>query len=71
MTDRNLLESDAARTPFYTTADGLFASADGRVLDRSGQPVAGSEGWGSDIASDRGCLRAWSRGDREQRQQRA
>ncbi len=51
VTDRNLLESDATRPPFYTTADGLFASADGRVLDRAGQPVAGSEGWGSDIAT--------------------
>ena len=95
VTDRNLLESDAARTPFYTVADSLFAAADGRVLDRAGQPVAGSEGWGSDIAgvadpcgpgmaviassprdgaatSPRSaCLRAWSRGDREQRQQRA
>jgi hypothetical protein len=32
------------------TANGVFATADGRVQDRSGQPVAGSEGWGSDIA---------------------
>ncbi len=50
VTDRNLLESDATRTPFYSAADGLYAAADGRVLDRSGQPVAGSEAWGSDIA---------------------
>jgi hypothetical protein len=35
ITDRNLLESDAAKTPFYTTANGLFG---------------GAEGWGSDIA---------------------
>jgi hypothetical protein len=33
--DRNLLESDAAKAPFYTTAHGLFGGADG---------------WGSDIA---------------------
>jgi hypothetical protein len=35
VTDRNQLESDAVRTPFYTTAHGLFG---------------GAEGWGSDIA---------------------
>jgi hypothetical protein len=36
ITDRNLLESDAAKAPFYTTAHGLFG---------------GSGGWGSDIAA--------------------
>jgi hypothetical protein len=36
VTDRNLLESDAAKAPFYTTAQGLFG---------------GAEGWGSDIAA--------------------
>jgi hypothetical protein len=35
ITDRNLLESDLAKTPFYTTAQGLFG---------------GANGWGSDIA---------------------
>jgi hypothetical protein len=35
ITDRNLLESDAAKAPFYTTTHGLFG---------------GAEGWGSDIA---------------------
>jgi hypothetical protein len=35
ITDRNLLESDLAKTPFYTTAQGLFG---------------GAEGWGSDIS---------------------
>ncbi len=48
--DRNVLESDAMKAPFYSSAGGLFAMADGRVEDRSGQAVAGSEGWGSDIA---------------------
>jgi len=33
--DRNLLESDSAKGPFYSTAHGLFG---------------GAEGWGSDIA---------------------
>jgi hypothetical protein len=51
VTDRNVLESDAARTPFYTAADGLYASGDGHVRDRAGQPVAGSESWGSDMAA--------------------
>jgi hypothetical protein len=36
VTDRNLLESDAARAPFYTIANGFFG---------------GAEGWGSDIAA--------------------
>ncbi len=42
ITDRNLLESDAAKAPFYTTAHGL---------------VGGAEGWGSDIApiDDNAC----------------
>ena len=48
--DRNVLESEAMKTPFYAAADGVFAMADGHVQDRSGRPVAGSEVWGSDIA---------------------
>jgi hypothetical protein len=35
ITDRNLLESDAASSPFYTTAHGIYG---------------GAHGWGSDIA---------------------
>jgi hypothetical protein len=50
-TDRNWLESDTMRTPFYTTADGFFVTTDGRVQDRAGQSLAGTEGWGSDIAA--------------------
>jgi len=52
--DRNVLESDAMKAPFYSSARGnggeVFAMADGRVQDRAGQPVAGSESWGNDIA---------------------
>jgi hypothetical protein len=48
--DRNLLQSDEVKTPFYSSADGLFATPDGRVLNRTGQSVAGSENWGSDLA---------------------
>ena len=36
VTDSNMLESDTAKMPFYTTARGLFG---------------GAEGWGSDIAA--------------------
>jgi hypothetical protein len=43
ITDRNVLESDAAKTPFYTTAQGLFG---------------GAEGWGSDIAPIQGTCGA-------------
>lgn len=49
--DRNTLESSAIRAPFYSSANGIFAMADGRALDRSGQVVAGAEVWGSDIAA--------------------
>lgn len=50
MADRNVLESEAMKAPFYTAASGVFAMLDGRVLDGAGQAVAGSEGWGSDLA---------------------
>jgi hypothetical protein len=36
ITDRNMLESDTVKAPFYSTAEGLFG---------------GAEGWGSDIAA--------------------
>ena len=39
ITDRNVLESDAVKGPFYTTAQGL---------------LGGAEGWGSDIAPIQG-----------------
>jgi hypothetical protein len=53
--DRNTLQSDAMKVPFFSSANGtstngLFATADGRVEDRTGQPVIGAEAWGSDIA---------------------
>jgi hypothetical protein len=41
--DRNLLESGSIKAPFYSTANGVFALADGRGT--------GPEAWGSDIAS--------------------
>lgn len=49
--ERNTLASDAVKAPFYTTANSVFAMADGRAQDRSGQAVAGSENWGNDIAA--------------------
>lgn len=49
--DRNTLESDGAQAPFFTSAGILFAMANGHTQDRSGQPVTGSEDWGSDIAA--------------------
>ena len=50
VTDRNFLESDGVKGAFYTAAGGWRASSDGRILDRAGQPLAGSEDWGSEIA---------------------
>jgi hypothetical protein len=51
ITDRNLLESGAARTPFYAVANGIFATVEGGAQDRAGQPIQGADGWGSDIAA--------------------
>ena len=48
--DRNVLESASVKGPFYTTANGIFAMADGHVT--------GAEGWGSDIASIQGTCGA-------------
>jgi hypothetical protein len=48
--DRNTLESEGTKARFFASANGLFSTADGRVEDRAGQPIAGAEGWGSDIA---------------------
>jgi hypothetical protein len=51
VTDRNLLESDNTRGPFYAAAAGWFATSEDRIVDRAGQPLAGSDGWGSEITS--------------------
>jgi hypothetical protein len=60
VTDRNLLESDNARVPFYSAAAGWFASSEGRIVDRAGQPLAGSDGWGSEISSvENPCGPGW------------
>ena len=50
VTDRNWLESDSIKAPFYSTGAGFFAMADGHIQDRAGRLLAGSESWGSDIA---------------------
>ncbi|HTW66261.1 MAG TPA: hypothetical protein VME17_16670 [Bryobacteraceae bacterium] len=48
VTDRNVLESDAVKGPFYTAANGVYAMADDHVT--------GPDAWGSDIASvDSAC----------------
>jgi len=51
ITDRNLMQTESIRGGFYSAAGVLFAGADGRVQDRSGNAVAGTEGWGSDAVS--------------------
>lgn len=50
ISDRNLVEAGSVRGAFYSEGAGLFAAAGGRITDRAGQTVPGSEGWGSDIA---------------------
>lgn len=60
VTDRNLLESDNARGPFYSAAAGGFATSEGRIVDRAGQPLPGTEGWGSEITSaENPCGPGW------------
>jgi hypothetical protein len=50
-TNGNLLESDSVRGAFYSVASGIIAAAEGRIQDRSGEPVAGADAWGSDLAT--------------------
>ncbi len=51
VTDRNLLESSGVAGAFYTAAAGLVDAPDGRIKDRSNAAMAGTDSWGSDIAS--------------------
>ena len=49
---RNVLESEGVRTAaFYNEAGGWFASSDGKIENRAGEAVAGTAGWGSDLAA--------------------
>ncbi len=60
MTDRNLLESDGGASAFYAVGGGLFATQNGRIQDRAGEVRAGSDGWGSDLASiENPCVPGW------------
>jgi hypothetical protein len=49
--DRNLMEASGVRGAFYSEANGLYATADGKITDRTGQPYSGADAWGSDIAA--------------------
>ena len=51
VTGRNTMESDRSPSAFYNAAAGLFALADGKIVDRSNTPVAGTEQWASDFAA--------------------
>ncbi len=66
--DRNELESGSDEIAVYATAaDGVFAMPDGRVQDRAGQPIPGSDGLGQRHRWDRRSLRRrGSSGDRQQ-----
>ncbi len=60
LTDRNLMESDSAKGQFYTGAAGWLVHADGRILNLAGEPVAGADGWGSELASiENPCGSGW------------
>jgi len=51
VSDRNLLESDGVRNRFFTAAGPLFSFVDGRVQDRTGENIPGTDAWGSDLAA--------------------
>ena len=60
VTDRNLLESENAKVPFYAAAAGWFGTTEGRLLSPTGELLAGSDGWGSEISSvENPCGSGW------------
>ena len=60
VTDRNLLESDNFRATFYGAAAGWFATSEDRILSPTGDLLAGSDGWGSEISSvENPCGSGW------------
>ncbi|HEV2689882.1 MAG TPA: hypothetical protein VGV35_15085, partial [Bryobacteraceae bacterium] len=44
-------ESDGLRGAFYSVAAGLVSTVGGRIEDRNGELVSGTDGWGSDVAA--------------------
>jgi hypothetical protein len=60
VTDRNLLESDHARGPFYSAGAGWFSTSDDRIVGATGELLARSDGWGSAISSvENPCGSGW------------
>jgi hypothetical protein len=60
VTDRNLLESDNFRATFYGAAAGWFATSEDRILSPTGDLLAGSDAWGSQISSvENPCGSGW------------
>jgi hypothetical protein len=51
ISERNVLESTGSPGEFYSAGAGVFAGVDGHVKDQQQRPVAGTEGWGSDLAA--------------------
>ena len=51
VSDSNLLESAAAKQPFYSSAAGWFARPGGRIEDRAGDLLRNADAWGSDMMS--------------------
>ena len=50
VSDRNVLESEGVRGSFFNAAGGWFASSNGKIENRAGEAMPGTEGWGSDLA---------------------
>jgi len=50
VSDRNVLVSEGVRDSFFNAAGGWFASSNGKIENRAGEAMPGTEGWGSDLA---------------------
>ena len=50
VSDRNILESEGVRGSFFNAAGSWFASSNGKIENRAGEGIPGTEGWGSDLA---------------------
>ncbi len=51
VSDSNVLESAAVKGSFYNAAQGLFASSNESIQDRTGVAAPGTESWGNDLAA--------------------
>jgi hypothetical protein len=51
MNGLNVLASGGVRGSFYNAVGGWFAGSDGKIENRAGEPVPGTDAWGNDLAA--------------------